>query len=111
MDLDVKVQTATIAITGTVSGAIRIGGKTSIGIITPAALTGTAFTFQVSDAIAGTYVALLDTEGNTVSITVAASRGYGMSGSDADALSAFSYMKIVSNGAEAAARNIKVITK
>jgi hypothetical protein len=76
-------------------------------IITPAALTGTALSFQVSyDGT--TYTALYATGGTAISYTVAASRVIPL---DPAIFGAFPYLKIVSGSAEAAARTFTIIIR
>ena len=103
--------TATIASGATTSDAISMLDSAMTGVISPAALTGTAFTFTACNAVDGTYVPVYDTEGNPVSITVTTSRAYGLSGSEADALAPWPFVKIVSGSAEGGDRSIIVCTK
>ena len=89
----------------TVSSAIQLDGVVPIGIITPAAMTGTAIKFQFShDDL--TFTALYDTSGSEVSITSAASRWIALD--KEDFLSAKS-IKLVSGSSEAADRSIIVV--
>jgi hypothetical protein len=104
-------QSANIASGGTTSQALRVGGKFIVGLITPAALTGTTITFTGCDTATGTFVPIYDSDGTAVSVAVAASRGYGLSGAEADALAPFPYIKLVSGSAEGAARVVKLLTK
>jgi hypothetical protein len=103
--------TATIASGGTTSEAIPLLDVAMAGFITPAALTGTAFTFTVCNTADGTFVALYDSEGNPVSVTVTTSRAYGLTGSEADALAPWPFAKIVSGSAEGGERSIVVCLK
>lgn len=105
------VESVTIASGGTTSSVICARDATSYGLITPAALTSTAFTFTVCDTATGTFVTLMDSAGNTPSVTVTTSTGYAITGSEADALAPWAYFKLVGNSAEAAARTIKVCKK
>lgn len=67
--------TATIAATGTISGAVDLGGCSLAGVILPSTFDGTAFTLQVSDTLDGTYVDAIDNGGNAIGATsIAASR-------------------------------------
>lgn len=98
-------QTATIASGGTTSGAIECGDMILCGIITPAALTGTAFSIKVSyDGT--TYNDLYTAGGTKVSITAAASRFIGLLLQD---FIGAKYIKLVSNGAEGATRTIGLV--
>jgi hypothetical protein len=102
-------QTVKIASGGTQSGAVHIADAVFIGIVTPAALTGTAFTFKVSDEKDGIYNDLY-VGGTQLSITVAANRAIDL-GPNRAALAPWKWMKIVSGSAEAVERTIQVHTK
>ena len=106
-----KQVTVTIASGGTTSGAVRMDNYMLAGIITPSALTGTAFTFTVSNTFAGTYVPVYDANGNQVSVPAAVSRALGVSGAEADALAPWPFVKIVSNAAEGADRSVTLCFK
>lgn len=101
----------TIASGATVSNEIELRTYMLGGIITPAALTSTALTFQVSATKGGTYVPLYDSGGNQVSITVTTSRGYAITDSEADALAPWGFVKIVGGSAEGADRVLKLALK
>lgn len=98
--------TVTIASSGTTSGAIDLGEWLIAGIITPSALTGTAFTFTASDTEDGTYNACHDSSGTAISVTVAASRHVLI---EPQTFAGARWLKIVSGSAEGAARNITVV--
>jgi len=69
--------TATIATSGTTSGAVELNGLAVVGLYTPSTFDGTTITFTACDTIDGTYVALATpASGTTYSITVTASRFY-----------------------------------
>lgn len=54
------------------SVAIALGGLCLVGIIFPAAFTGTTVTFEVCDTVGGTYVPLKSTtSGTSLSYTIA----------------------------------------
>ncbi len=99
-------RTVTILSGQTVSDVQDLRDYALVGIILPAAMTGVTMTFQVSDVRGGTYVPAYDSEGNQVSIGVAASRAIGFSGAEADAMSPFQFIKLVSGSAEGANRTI-----
>ena len=97
-----------IANGGTVSDAVNIGhGRVIFGLIMPAAFTGTAVTFQVSHD-GTTYQALTNGFGQSVSVTVAASKDVSL-GDFLKYLYGWEYIKVVSGGAEGAARTVIVI--
>ena len=106
-----RIETVTIALGDTTSEVIELRDYMLAGIILPAALTSTAITFTVSDARAGTFVGLYDSDGNVVSLAVGTSRAVGLSGAEADALAPFPFVKLVCGTAEAAARSILVALK
>lgn len=100
---------ATIANGQTVSGAIALGGLTLCGIILPAAFTGTAISFQMSDAIDGTFVAVKSTtSGTALSYTVAQNTYCAIDPRDFQGIA---FLKIVSGTAEGGARTLGCAVK
>jgi len=99
---------ASIASGGTTSQVIGLQGRTLLGIQTPAALTGTALTFEGSHD-GETFVPLYDDAGTPaqISLTVTTSRGYSL---DPSKFAAWEYIKVVSGSAEGAARQIVLLT-
>jgi hypothetical protein len=108
-------QTATIAITTVTSDVVRLGDGLVVGLMMPAAFTGTAISFKGADTPTATPLPIYDSDGNLVSVTVAVDRAYGLSGAEADALAPFPFIYLVSNAAgpayEVAARSVKVLVK
>jgi hypothetical protein len=107
------LRTVTIASGQTVSDAERCDDATIVGIVTPAALTGIAFTFQVSadstNGTDGTFVPLRATPGGAaLSFTVAAAGAYQV---DPVNFMAWKWVKVVSGSAEAADRVIALIVR
>jgi hypothetical protein len=92
-----------IAISQTESAAIKFDGMALVGLILPAAFTGTALTFLVCDTLDGTYVPLYDSSNALVSMTVAQGRAYAV---DPKNFQGIQYLKIKSGSSEAAARTI-----
>ena len=102
-----KVHTVTIANGATVSSELRVGYRTSVvAIVTPAALTGTAVTFQGS--VDGSTFVPVYNEATQYSVNVSTSRYVALNRS---VLSGLQSLKIVSGSAEAADRTIQVILK
>lgn len=99
---------AVIASSGTKSGALALQGMALVGMIFPAAFTGTAVTFEVSDALAGTYTPLYDAANSLVSMTIAQGRAYAV---DPANFQGINFLKIVSNATEGSARTIICSTK
>ena len=98
--------TVTIANGATVSAVLTLDrSRIPLAIITPAALTGTAFTFQ-SSADGSTYVPLYY-EGTAYSVNVGTSRHVAL---DRRAFEAVKYLKVVSGSAEGALRTLGVVT-
>jgi hypothetical protein len=91
----------------TVGVAVSLAGVSILGIVTPAALTGTTITFQVS-ADGTTYVPLYDGTNTLVSFTVAVSRGYYL---DPIIFASWRFVKLVSGAAEAADRVITLLVR
>lgn len=96
----------TIPINTTTSVAINLAGFSLVGIVTPSALTGTAFTFLASlDGVA--YVPLVNSSG-AVSYTVAVSQYLSVNPQD---FYGVPFIKIVSGTTETAARTINLSVK
>jgi|SRR5882757_10712358 len=94
--------TETIPISTSTSGIITTKGMCLCGIQLPASFTGTALTFTAATAVDGTYQAVYNKSG-LVSYTVAAGRYQAIDPLDFHGVQ---FMKIVSNGTEAAARTL-----
>ena len=105
------VKTATIAASATTSDAIELRDYAMAGFIMPATLTSTTMTFTVCDTKAGTYVPLYDSDGNQISLPVAAARAIGLSGTEADALAPFAWVKLVGGSTEVSARSVACLLK
>ncbi len=99
---------AVIPISTATSAAINLGGMALVGLILPAAFTGTSLTFTVCDTLAGTYMPLYDSSNSLVSMTVAQGRAYAV---DPSNFQGINFMKIVSGSTEGAARTIICSTK
>lgn len=98
--------TVTIASAGSTSTSITMqGGRVPLAILTPASLTGTAFTFECS--VDGTNFYDLYNGATEYSVTVAASRYIAL---NPDVFQAVRYVRIVSGSSEAASRTIYVIS-
>lgn len=86
------------------SAAFPTGGMTLVGIILPAAFTGTALTFEVSSSLAGTYVPLCNTlSGTPLSYTVAQGTYCAIDPKDFQGIQ---FLKIKSGSNEGAARTL-----
>ncbi len=96
-----------VATSTTVSSAAFMKNGVAGAIIMPAALTGTAISFQVSidDTV---YTPLYDTSGSAISYTVAASRVIPL---NKEIFASFPYIKIVSGSAEAANRTFTILIR
>lgn len=97
-------KTAVIASSGTTSAAIDLGDDTLVGIIFPAAFTGTAVSLQMSDAIGGTYVTVQDGDGADLSLVATASKYVPIN--NLALTKGLRFIKIVSNDTEAAERTL-----
>lgn len=101
-----RAATCTIASGQTVSNAIDLGEMVVVGIQTPSALTGTAFTFQASyDNV--TFCAVTTTSA-AYSITVAASKYVVVPPAD---LAGVRYLKVVSGSSEGADRDVVLLLR
>ena len=81
-----------MAVSGATSGVVTVDGYSFGGFILPSTFDGTAMTFTVCDTYGGTYVALEDATGASISIVVEASKAYAFP----PELFAFPYAKMVS---------------
>jgi hypothetical protein len=99
--------TITVATSTTISGEVDLGGTEIVGLQMPATFTGTAITFQVATVSGGTYQAMIDGAGNTVTKTVANGKYVGI---DPTLFRGVRFLKLVSGSAENADRVITVIT-
>ena len=99
-----KTETVTIATDGDTSGSFQVGSSAAGSVTTPAALTGTSFTFEVSND--GTvWSAVKDSAGDDISaVTVTTSKSYTL---PAEVFS-HKLARIKSGLAEAAARSLTV---
>ncbi len=99
--------TVTIASGQTVSNGVDIHDAVVVGIITPAALTGVALTFQGShDNV--TYKAVTKVDGTAYTVTVAASKYVVIPSND---LGGMRFLKVVSGTAELADRDIILVLR
>ncbi len=95
---------AIIAASSNTSAAILLFGLRAVGIFIPSAFTGTTITFTVSsDGV--TYVALYDSTGTQVSVTVSTSRYIYF---DPVIFAGIAYLKIVSGSTEGTERTLIV---
>lgn len=95
--------TATIAESGTKTGAIDNRASALCGVILPATFTGTTLTFEVCATEDGTFRALHDDDG-AISRTVAQGLAYALP----DELATFPWFKIVSGSTEGSERSLTV---
>lgn len=70
---DPQVGVAPIADLATDSSEVDLGGKTLCGVTFDSGFNGTSLSFKVATAEGGTFVALKDSDGATVTYVVAAS--------------------------------------
>lgn len=106
-----SVRTVTIANGATTSEEIPTRGRMVTGFRIPAAFTGSTVTFLGSETSGGTFAAIYDSDGTQVSVAVAVDRFFGLSGSEADAVSAAPFIKLKSGSSELGARSIPVVLK
>jgi hypothetical protein len=102
--------TATILDSASTSNAVDLSGTSLLGFITDAALDGTAFTFTVSDELAGTYVPLKRmSDGAALVAAVGTSAQYATNPAD---FASVRFLKIVSGTAQSgAATAIKLVNR
>lgn len=98
---------ATIAASGTTSGAVDLEGLQLLGFIMPASLTGTTMTLTMSTEIAGTYVTVQDGDGADLSFAITASKYIPVP--NLSLTRGLKFVKVVSGSSEAAAREIVLV--
>ena len=102
-----KVQSTTILNGATKSAELRTGYRTSVvAVVTPSALTGSAFTFEGS--LDGTTFVPVYNEGTQYSVNVGTSRYVAL---NAAVFQGLQSIKIVSGTQEGADRTIQVVLK
>lgn len=90
------------------SGVIDLLSATLCGVRIPAAFTGTAITFESSKTATGTFDAVKDGAGNSISKTVAASQYIAL---DPSLFAGIRFLKIVSGSNEAADRVVTAVAR
>lgn len=100
--------TATIANGTATSGVIDLEGRTLCGVLLPAALTGTTFTFSTSATSDGTFVNITNGAGSDYGVTVAASKYVPV---DYTKFIGVRFLKIISGSSEAGERAITVVSR
>ena len=99
--MNIRNHAGNIANGDTKTQAIDLGQATLCGVFVPSAFTGTAISFEASSTLAGTYVAVKDGLGASVSMTVAAGQYILI---DPALMAGVRFLKVVSGSAEGAAR-------
>ncbi len=102
-----RTESVTISSSGTTSTALDTQMHAVVGILMPAAITGTSFSFQTSHDNS-TFQALNNTQGTAVACTVAASKNIAILPAD---LSSWPYLKVVSNQTESSGRTIQFLLR
>ncbi len=97
-------QSVAILISQTKSAVMNCGGRALCGIKLPAAFTGTALSFEMSEAADGTFVPVKSTtSGSALSYTVAQGTYCAIDPKDFQGIN---FLKIVSGTTEIAARSL-----
>lgn len=92
--------TVVIATSTTISSAVDLLGAQLVGVYVPSTFDGTTFTLTVCDTLAGTYTTLIGSDGNAVTLTVAASRYLGLTDAQQAQLRGAKFIKIVCGSAQ-----------
>ncbi len=100
-------ESVTIANGATTSGVIDLDGLGLVGMIMPAAFTGTTVTFQISDDNV-TFYDLYNTNNTALSATVTQGRAYLFVPGD---FVGVRFLKVKSGSTEGGARVIKLVTR
>ncbi len=106
-----RTQTVTIAAGGKKSTPFLFWDAMALSILTPDTLTSTELEFEGCDTFDGTYQTILDSGGNTPGITITTDTNYSVTGSEADAIAPYAFLKLVVDQAEGAERSITVTKK
>lgn len=97
----------TIAASGTTTSSFNLQGRVLVGISMPAAISGTAFTFESShDGV--NFQGLHDKDNSAIGLAYTAAKNYTLS---PDLFAGVQHLRLVSNNAQAAAKLITVITR
>ncbi len=99
-------QTITISASAASSQTLSLSRLTLVGLITPAAMTGTSITFNAASSEDGTYRNLVDSDGNALTVAIAADRHIVL---DPSAFIACDNIQLVSNQTEAAERELTLV--
>jgi hypothetical protein len=101
-------ETVTIDNGASASDEVDLDGMVPVGIVFPAALTGTAVTFEMALASGGTFVPVYDDAGAEYSVTFTASIYHALK---YQYFIGARYIKVVSNGTEGAERTLTLQTR
>lgn len=106
-NLNMVVDTVSIAAAGTTSNAIDLQGRALVSISTPSAISGAAFTFESSyDNV--TYQQAVSEGGGAITVTCAAAKNVMV---NPNLLLGARYIKLVRDNAQAAAKQIVIISR
>lgn len=108
MAKNLRVSTLTIANGATVSSTLTLeNNRVPLAVITPAAMTGSALTFNASDDGSTFYPLYNESSSYSVTIGTSTARHYALARQPMEGVK---YFQVVSGSAEGAARTIKVIS-
>lgn len=99
---------AAIAASNTKSAMIRLAGTVPNGFYTPAALDGTAITFEAAEKEDGVFKPVKSSGGSALTFTVTTNSYYGFTKDQSDHFRGAEFIKLVSGSSESAARLLKV---
>jgi hypothetical protein len=96
---DREIVTATILAAGSLSGAVKLGGKAVLGIMPPATGSGdfdatTVYLLFSVSADGTTYSLLRDKDGSVIYVTVAAANSYGAMPLDPSEFAPWTFVKV-----------------
>lgn len=98
----------TIAASGTTTAAVCVLGYVAAQVLFPSAMTSTSVAVHGCDDPNGTFVAILDKDGNAIAITPNASKLMQL---PPEALGGSAYIKLVGGSSEASERALKLYCK
>lgn len=98
-----------VTFSGTTSDAINLSGLQVVAVVMPSSVVGSSMTFTASTAIGGTYVSVYDEAGGgAYTATMGTSRWIPLK---AIVFAGVPFLKLVSNGSEAAGTTFKLICR
>lgn len=91
--------------------SIDLTNRKIVGIYMPAAWTAADITFVGATTSTGTFQAVVDSDGTTVTVSAAASKFVVLTQAERDVLAAVPFLKIATSSGQAGDRSLVVVTE